>query len=332
MNKLNNIQLLNEVTRIKEIMINNQLINESTVSSTLDDAIKKSISEIIKTELETAVKSITDDAIKKTKLDKINFDSSFLKKNYDRIALSVENKLNKSISDMDKSKILLATADELDQLKKIEVNKIINKNTGLIKQSFEGLTPAVQKTVKQFDPLSQKIFFFANKNVSKPKSWWKKIFERWGWVDPKTGKLSAKGNKRMAQILGGAVLLWWLSSDEKPMPKPKPDPAPLPKPGPYPNPKPRFKDCSDFPYKRGCKSSVIAEVQKCLGLSDDGIFGSKTEQALISGGYGSEITKEVYDKIKTKCSSTSVETTPVVDPNIADYKNQQYTEMGFEGL
>jgi len=64
-----------------------------------------------------------------------------------------------------------------------------------------------------------------------------------------------------------------------------------------------FKDCTDFPYKKGCSSSVVSEVQKCLGLSDDGKFGSKTEKALTDGGYGTEITKEVYDKIKEKCGT-----------------------------
>jgi hypothetical protein len=234
---------------------------------------------------------------------------------------------------MDKGKILLATSDELKQLKNIEVNKLVNKNTGLVKQSFEGLTPAVQKTVKQFDPLSQKIFFFANQNVSKPKSWWKKVFEKWGWFDPKTGKLTRKGNLRMIAILGTAVALWLLSSSEKPMPKPTPEPNPTPNPDPNPKIRqtPVYTNCTDFPYKKKCSSPIVAEVQKCLGLTDDGRFGPKTEQALIKAGYGSEITKEVYDKIKEKCGSNTA-TEPIVNPDKIDPNSVTYTDVSFNDL
>ena len=90
-----------------------------------------------------------------------------------------------------------------------------------------------------------------------------------------------------------------------------------------------FTNCTDFPYTKGCQSSIISEVQKCLGLSADGKFGSQTQQALIKGGYGTEITKEVYDKIKQKCGSN---TTPIVDPNTADPGSEQYTETGYNDL
>ena len=64
-----------------------------------------------------------------------------------------------------------------------------------------------------------------------------------------------------------------------------------------------FKECADFPYKKGCSSSVVSEVQKCLGIGADGKFGSKTEKALTDGGYGTEITQDVYNKIKEKCGT-----------------------------
>jgi hypothetical protein len=89
------------------------------------------------------------------------------------------------------------------------------------------------------------------------------------------------------------------------------------------------KVCNDFPYTIGCSSSVISEVQKCLNISSDGIFGKQTLNALTSGGYGSEITKEVYDKIKSKCSSSS---STVVDPNVANPDSEQYTETGYNDL
>jgi hypothetical protein len=73
-----------------------------------------------------------------------------------------------------------------------------------------------------------------------------------------------------------------------------------------------FKECTDFPYTKGCSSSVVSEVQKCLGIGADGKFGSKTQQALTAGGYGTEITKEVYDKIKEKCGTGGTTTTTTV--------------------
>jgi len=70
-----------------------------------------------------------------------------------------------------------------------------------------------------------------------------------------------------------------------------------------------FKECTDFPYTKGCSSSIVAEVQKCLGLSDDGKFGSKTEAKLKELGYGTEITQDVYNKIKEKCGTSDTTTT-----------------------
>jgi hypothetical protein len=81
-------------------------------------------------------------------------------------------------------------------------------------------------------------------------------------------------------------------------------------------PKPsRFFDCESapLPHKFGCKSSKIAEVQKCLGVvSDvvsDGKFGPNTLKALKDAKYSvtdSGLTQIIYDTIKKNCSPTSV--------------------------
>lgn len=78
-----------------------------------------------------------------------------------------------------------------------------------------------------------------------------------------------------------------------------------------------YSSCTDFPYKKGCKSSLVSEVQDCLGLTPDGKFGPKTEKALIDKGYSTEISQETYDKIKENCgssSSTSSTTTTTINP------------------
>ena len=72
-----------------------------------------------------------------------------------------------------------------------------------------------------------------------------------------------------------------------------------------------FTNCTDFPYTKGCQSSIIAEVQKCLGITADGKFGNGTLSALQSGGYGNSITKEVYDKIKAKCGGNTNDNTTI---------------------
>ena len=69
-----------------------------------------------------------------------------------------------------------------------------------------------------------------------------------------------------------------------------------------------YTACTDFPYKKNCSSSVVAEVQKCLGLPNDGKFGPKTEAKLKELGYGTEITQDVYNKIKEKCGTSGTTT------------------------
>jgi hypothetical protein len=69
-----------------------------------------------------------------------------------------------------------------------------------------------------------------------------------------------------------------------------------------------YTACTDFPYKKGCSSTIVAEVQKCLGLPDDGKFGPKTEDKLKELGYGTEITQDVYNKIKEKCGTSGTTT------------------------
>lgn len=78
-----------------------------------------------------------------------------------------------------------------------------------------------------------------------------------------------------------------------------------------------YTSCTDYPYKKGCQSTLVSEVQGCLGLTADGKFGPKTEAKLTEKGYGAEITKEVYDKIKANCGTTTSSTTTTTTINPA---------------
>jgi hypothetical protein len=69
--------------------------------------------------------------------------------------------------------------------------------------------------------------------------------------------------------------------------------------------------CNDFPYKLGCVSDKIRDIQICLNptavLKEDGHFGplmlkAMRDKSLFSGSYDdSTITKEIYDAIMSRC-------------------------------
>ena len=65
-------------------------------------------------------------------------------------------------------------------------------------------------------------------------------------------------------------------------------------------------DCEgkDFPLEYGCKSSKIAEVQKCLGVAADGKLGPNTMKALTDDKYDTSrgLSKDVYDAVKGNCN------------------------------
>ncbi len=73
-----------------------------------------------------------------------------------------------------------------------------------------------------------------------------------------------------------------------------------------------YKPCSGT-YEYGCKSDVIAQAQKCLGLVTDGKFGPKTQAALATKGF-SKFTDTDIQKI---CSSVE----PVNQNPYAAYQN-----------
>jgi hypothetical protein len=69
-------------------------------------------------------------------------------------------------------------------------------------------------------------------------------------------------------------------------------------PGPSPDPT-SYRDCTGGPYTIGCKSTdgVIEQVQGCLGVTADGKFGPKTEEALRSKVKKNTFTKDEADGI-----------------------------------
>lgn len=68
--------------------------------------------------------------------------------------------------------------------------------------------------------------------------------------------------------------------------------------------KSRYKDCSSFPFDFGCRSPLIGEIQKCIGVSPShGNFGPWTLKALedLKIDTSNGITALIYDTIMNSC-------------------------------
>ena len=72
----------------------------------------------------------------------------------------------------------------------------------------------------------------------------------------------------------------------------------------------QFKECSGT-YSVGCKSEVIRKVQGCLGITTDGLFGSRTKNAI-----NTKIGKTSFTDadVNTICGTTVQTTIPVKEP------------------
>ena len=121
-------------------------------------------------------------------------------------------------------------------------------------------------------------------------------------------------------------VLWWLFTDNSPLPDPPPNPDPEPNPNPTPNPTPesKYKTCPDtFPIAMYCKNETVRKVQGCLSIKTDGAFGTGTQTALVAKGLpGTEITQNTVD---VACGSKVVE--PVIDTNVTLIDGEDETKL-----
>jgi len=103
-------------------------------------------------------------------------------------------------------------------------------------------------------------------------------------------------------------VLWWLFTDNSPLPHPTPPPPP-----PQPS---KYKTCPDtFPIAMYCKNETVRKVQGCLSIKTDSAFGPGTQSALVAKGLpGTEITQNTVDVACGSKVTPVVE--PVVDPNV----------------
>ena len=79
-----------------------------------------------------------------------------------------------------------------------------------------------------------------------------------------------------------------------------------------------YRECNTFPYTKFCKSPVVKEVQKCLGVTDDSYFGPVTDDALFKQYGTHSLTQSIYKQIMTKCKGGSSNNTSSIsnDDNV----------------
>ena len=224
------------------------------------------------------------------------------------------------------------------ELSKIQAIRDITRKQAALLAKFPNAVPPKTLTVKQIDNIIAKV-----KNANDLKYSSLKSTKNPGGVKTapgpggnrnrnKAGGVAAANPGLVARIKAGMTwptllkvgagiatvgVLWWLFTDNSPLPDPPPNPDPEPNPDPTPNPNPtpesKYKTCPDtFPIAMYCKNETVRKVQGCLSIKTDGAFGTGTQTALVAKGLpGTEITQNTVD---VACGSKVVE--PVVDPNV----------------
>lgn len=84
--------------------------------------------------------------------------------------------------------------------------------------------------------------------------------------------------------------------------------------------------CSD-PYSRGCKETnpdgPLHKVQSCIGVKSDGLFGGKTESALLSKTNGKTFMSKDVEKICTSSGGGGQQEPVVTEPQSTDVSNDE---------
>ena len=345
---MNNTKLIiEEQNRIRQIMYGNDVISEAAITKILgsltDDVLRKTIQNSIKKNIDELVnkavtkqatqfaKNSVDDIIKngaKNYISRASVKGGGLNKLYDDVAKAAFNKPFKQLTPIDKMAVRTQTS-----------NAIKNLDDDALRQSAQIARKRLVKINK-----SNK-FGITSLQDSKLRMWWDTLkskglnFNRaiaWKWA------------KRLG-IAVGLVLLWANMNKEDDDPtkcgegeyydeKTKKCKKYVPVPDPVnPDPvNPIYSNCNGFPYRKGCISPIIGEVQKCLGLIDDNKFGPITEKGLSLNNYGNEITETIYNEIKQKCGTTPAPTpipiplTPEQNYGIDPNPNQKETGVGYE--
>lgn len=332
--------IIEERNRIHQIMYGKDIISEAVgakiVGSLTEDALVKAIQKSIKNNIDEVVNKATTEQLARTATNTI-----------DEIIKDGSKSYFSRVKNLNLLKRDIARA----AYKKEWANLLPDQKTTILTQSQKAIKQMDDDVIKQSAKEARERLVKINKynkfgitslQNNKLTIWWNKLksknlrFNRaiaWKWA------------KRLS-IPVALVLLWvnyhkpegdptkcigknqYFDEKTKKCKTYKPTPIPV-----DPNPTPSlYTNCYEFPYRKGCDSPIISEVQKCLGIAVDGKFGPQMEKALSLNNYGTEITEDVYNKIKAKCGSTTTITPPTPTPLTQD---QTYgiepTPQEFEG-
>ena len=237
------------------------------------------------------------------------------------------------------------------ELSKIQAIRDITRKQSALLAKFPNAVPPKTLTVKQIDNIIAKVKTANDLKYSSLKSTKKPGGTTGGGVKTapgpggnknrnKAGGVAAANPGLVARIKAGMTwptllkvgagiatvgVLWWLFTDNSPLPQPpEPPEPPQPPPPPPPRPDSKYKTCPDtFPIAMYCKNETVRKVQGCLSIKTDGAFGTGTQTALVAKGLpGTEITQNTVD---VACGSKVVE--PVVDPNVDLIDGEDATKL-----
>ena len=335
--------LLTEVSRISEIIYGSSqsLINEGAIAKVFKDIAEEEIKKIITAEIKKAIKAGAKDA---SAAAKESIESSVLKKTGLQVltgpqksALKTEAAIIAKEEAEAAAKKTAQTATKTAQTgaktagtvvsrgSSQNVNKVVQNLTitlgNDVKAAIKGPVSKVAKTskggtktlktVKEVTEAEAKALDNAVSKGAKEELE-QGVKQNWSW---------AKASKWAAGIGIGLGTLWllyyFMSSDNVPVPDDIPVEPPV---DPVVNPR-KYRDCENEPVQTyGCTSTLIRQVQDCLGVVIDGKWGPKTNIAISANaakflaGFTKEDIKEICSSSSNKIEDKTTDREKIIDP------------------
>ena len=349
--------LLTEVSRISEIIYgtSQSLLNEGAIANAFKDIAEAEIQKIIRAEIKKAIKAGAKDANNAAKNSLESIQSSVLKKtglkeltSTQISALRTEAAIIAKEEAEAASKKTAQTATKTAQVgaktgaktakstgsragtvvsrgSSQNVNRMVQNLTinlgNDVKAAIKGPVSKVAKTskggtktLKTVKEVTEAEVKALDNAVSKgaKEELEQGVKQNWSW---------AKASKWAAGIGIGLGTLWllyyFMSSDNVPVPDDIPVEPPV---DPVVNPR-KYRDCENEPVQTyGCKSTLIRQVQDCLGVVIDGIWGPKTNIAISANaakflaGFTKEDIKEICSSSSNKIEDKTTDREKIIDP------------------
>lgn len=345
--------LLTEVSRISEIIkgTSQSLLNEGAIANVFKNIAEAEIQKIIRAEIKNAIKAGAKDASTAAKNSLESIESSVLKKtglgtltSPQKSALRTEAATIAKEEAEAASKKTAQTATKTAQTgakgakstgsragtvvsrgSSQNVNRMVQNLTinlgNDVKAAIKGPVSKVAKTskgstktLKTVKEVTEAEVKALDNAVSKgaKEELEQGVKQNWSW---------AKASKWAAGIGIGLGTLWllyyFMSSDNVPVPDDIPVEPPV---DPVVNPR-KYRDCENEPVQTyGCKSTLIRQVQDCLGVVIDGIWGPKTNIAISANaakflaGFTKEDIKEICSSSSNKIEDKTTDREKIIDP------------------